>query len=98
MVKPMALQFWHPAQKGTCKCTSVPQYQTLAATLASPPGTLDVKGLKIHFVHKRSSNPDAKPLVLSHGWPGSVWEFNRILPMLTEPQLHGGSQSCVHVL
>jgi pimeloyl-ACP methyl ester carboxylesterase len=42
--------------------------------------------LNIHFVHKRSSRPDAIPLMFSHGWPGSFLEVEKILPFLTEPQ------------
>ena len=50
----------------------------------------DVDGLGIHFIHQpgRGSNP--KPLLLLHGWPGSVYEFQRIIPMLTDPAAHGG--------
>jgi pimeloyl-ACP methyl ester carboxylesterase len=46
-------------------------------------------GLNIHFMHIRSSNPNARPLLLTHGWPGSVVEFLKVIGPLTEPQEHG---------
>ena len=49
-----------------------------------------IDGLGIHFLHVRSPEPDAFPLVLTHGWPGSVLEFLEILGPLTDPRAHGG--------
>lgn len=49
-----------------------------------------VDGLGIHFLHVRSPEPDAFPLVLTHGWPGSVLEFLDVLGPLTDPRAHGG--------
>lgn len=49
-----------------------------------------IDGLDIHYMHVRSSNPDARPLLLTHGWPGSVVEFLKVIGPLTEPQQHGG--------
>jgi pimeloyl-ACP methyl ester carboxylesterase len=43
----------------------------------------------IHFVHARSPNPDAFPLLLTHGWPGSIVEFLDVIPRLTDPEAHG---------
>ncbi len=51
----------------------------------------DVDGLGIHFIHEPGRGPDPKPLLLLHGWPGSVYEFMDIIPMLTDPAAHGGS-------
>lgn len=51
---------------------------------------MEIDGLDIHFLHIRSSNSDAKPLLLTHGWPGSVVEFLKVIGPLTEPQNHGG--------
>lgn len=51
----------------------------------------NIDGLDIHFIHRRSSNPDAFPLIITHGWPGSFVEFHKIIEPLTEPQDHGGS-------
>ena len=50
-----------------------------------------IDGLDIHYMHIRSSNPNARPLLLTHGWPGSVVEFLKTISPLTEPQNHGGS-------
>ena len=49
-----------------------------------------IDGLGIHFFHVRSSNPRAVPLLLPHGWPGSVIEFHKVIAPLTEPTKHGG--------
>ncbi len=50
-------------------------------------------GLDIHFVHVRSQNEHALPLLITHGWPGSIVEFQKILEPLTNPQAHGGEES-----
>lgn len=53
----------------------------------------------IHFIHQRSSNPDALPLLITHGWPGSFVEFRKIIGPLTEPQLYGGNaEDAFHVV
>jgi pimeloyl-ACP methyl ester carboxylesterase len=49
-----------------------------------------IDGLGIHFLHVRSPNADALPLILTHGWPGSVIEFLKVLGPLTDPAAHGG--------
>ena len=49
-----------------------------------------IDGQSIHFVHARSTRADAFPLLLMHGWPGSIVEFLGIIPLLTEPEAHGG--------
>lgn len=51
----------------------------------------DIDGLALHFIHQRSENPDAIPLMIVHGWPGSVAEFTKIIGPLTDPTAHGGS-------
>jgi pimeloyl-ACP methyl ester carboxylesterase len=53
--------------------------------------TTTIDGLDIHFIHQRSRNANAMPLVISHGWPGSFVEFTKIIPLLTDPASHGGS-------
>jgi len=53
----------------------------------------DVGGLGIHFVHVRSAEADALPLVITHGWPGSVVEFQKVIGPLTDPVAHGGNAS-----
>jgi pimeloyl-ACP methyl ester carboxylesterase len=50
-----------------------------------------IDGQSIHFIHARSAQSDAFPLLLLHGWPGSVVEFLDVVPRLTEPEAHGGS-------
>lgn len=49
-----------------------------------------IDGLDIHFLHVRSPNPDALPLLLTHGWPGSVVEFLGVIDALTDPAASGG--------
>jgi len=46
---------------------------------------LKVHGLDVHFIHERSRVPGAIPILLIHGWPGSVWEFHKAIPMLVNP-------------
>jgi pimeloyl-ACP methyl ester carboxylesterase len=50
----------------------------------------EVDGLGIHLLHLRSPHPDAFPVVLTHGWPGSVVEFLKVIGPLTDPTAHGG--------
>jgi len=50
----------------------------------------EIDGLGIHFVHVRSPHPGALPLVLTHGWPGSIVEFLEVIGPLTDPTAHGG--------
>ncbi|MET0380256.1 MAG: epoxide hydrolase, partial [Spongiibacteraceae bacterium] len=57
---------------------------------ALPQFIADIDGLDIHFIHVRSPEPNARPLILSHGWPGSVVEFLKVIPLLTDPAAHGG--------
>jgi pimeloyl-ACP methyl ester carboxylesterase len=49
-----------------------------------------IDGLDIHFIHVRSENPGAMPLILTHGWPGSIVEFLKLVGPLTDPAAHGG--------
>jgi len=51
----------------------------------------EIDGLGIHFLSVRSPHPDALPLVITHGWPGSVIEFMKVIGPLTDPVAHGGS-------
>ena len=50
----------------------------------------ELDGLGVHFLHVRSPHPDALPLVLTHGWPGSIVEFLKVIGPLTDPISHGG--------
>jgi microsomal epoxide hydrolase len=51
---------------------------------------LDLGGRRLHFLHAPSPHPDAAPLVLLHGWPGSFVEFRRMIDALVDPPAHGG--------
>ena len=50
----------------------------------------EIDGLGIHFLHVRSLHPEAMPLIITHGWPGSVVEFMKVIEPLTNPTAHGG--------
>src|SRR5262249_14821515 len=53
--------------------------------------TTEINGLGIHFIHVRSKHEDALPLIVNHGWPGSVIEQLKIIDRLTDPTAHGAS-------
>jgi pimeloyl-ACP methyl ester carboxylesterase len=55
--------------------------------------TTVVDGQRFHVLHAQSPEPDAIPLILSHGWPGSFVEYQRIIEPLTKPVAHGGEQA-----
>jgi pimeloyl-ACP methyl ester carboxylesterase len=61
------------------KLNALPQFMT------------EIDGLDIHFIHVRSEHEDALPLIVTHGWPGSIIEQLKILGPLTDPTTHGGS-------
>ena len=52
-----------------------------------------IDGVDIHFIHVRSKNPNALPMIVTHGWPGSILEQLKIIDPLTNPTAHGGSAS-----
>jgi pimeloyl-ACP methyl ester carboxylesterase len=60
---------------------------------ALPQFTTEIDGLNVHFIHVRSKHADALPLVVTHGWPGSIIEQLKIIDPLTNPTAHGGSAS-----
>jgi pimeloyl-ACP methyl ester carboxylesterase len=66
-----------------CESTlnSLPQFMT------------DIDGLDIHFIHVRSRHENALPLIITHGWPGSVIELLKVIGPLTDPTAHGGSEA-----
>jgi pimeloyl-ACP methyl ester carboxylesterase len=64
--------------KAEAKLNAFPQFVT----------TID--GLDIHFIHVRSKHPNALPLVITHGWPGSILEQIKLIGALTDPTAHGG--------
>ncbi|MDP6582799.1 MAG: epoxide hydrolase, partial [Vicinamibacterales bacterium] len=55
--------------------------------------------LDIHFIHQRSPEPEALPIIITHGWPGSIAEFTKIIGPLTDPVAHGGrAEDAFHVV
>lgn len=66
-------------RKAEAKLNAFPQFLT------------HIDGLDIHFIHVRSRNPNAMPLIMTHGWPGSVFELLKTIGPLTDPTAHGGS-------
>ena len=69
---------WRKAEK---RLNSYPQFIT------------NIDGLDIHFIHVRSKEPNALPVIITHGWPGSVIEQMKIIEPLTNPTAHGGAAS-----
>ncbi|MHA6686832.1 epoxide hydrolase family protein [Mesorhizobium sp. A556] len=65
-------------RKAEAKLNALPQFFT------------EIDGLDIHFIHVRSKHPDALPLLITHGWPGSVLELLKVIDPLTDPTAHGG--------
>ena len=65
-------------RKAEAKLNALPQFLT------------NIDGLEIHFIHVPSSHPDALPLIMTHGWPGSVFELLKVIGPLTDPTAHGG--------
>jgi epoxide hydrolase len=57
---------------------------------AIPQFATDIDGVEIHFLHARSPHPGALPLIVTHGWPGSIVEFLKVIGPLTDPVAHGG--------
>jgi hypothetical protein len=60
---------------------------------ALPQFITEIDGVDIHFIHVRSKHEDALPLIVTHGWPGSIIEQLKIIDPLTNPTAHGGSAS-----
>ncbi|MEM7096648.1 MAG: epoxide hydrolase family protein [Pseudomonadota bacterium] len=64
-----------------------------------PQFVTELDGLDIHFIHCQSPHPGARPLLITHGWPGSVVEFHKIIDPLVDPVSHGGSaEDAFHVV
>jgi len=58
-----------------------------------------IDGVNIHFIHQRSPHPNATPLLITHGWPGSFVEFRNLIGPLTNPELYGGNvEDAFHVV
>src|SRR5689334_22330060 len=69
-------------------------WRKVEATLnALPQFTTEIDGVDIHFIHVRSKLPNALPVIVTHGWPGSIIEQLKIIDPLTNPTAHGGNAS-----
>ena len=66
-------------RKAEAKLNSLPQFMT------------EIDGVDIHFIHVRSKHPNALPVIITHGWPGSVFEQLKVIDPLTDPTAHGGA-------
>lgn len=56
-------------------------------------------GGRVHFIHQRSRHPEALPIIITHGWPGSIVEFEKIIEPLVDPEAHGGTaRDAFHVV
>lgn len=64
--------------------TSFDWRQWEAKLNAFPQFTVPIRGIDVHFIHAPARGPNPTPLLLSHGWPGSVFEFHKLIPLLTE--------------
>ncbi|MCR8557310.1 epoxide hydrolase [Mucilaginibacter sp. BJC16-A38] len=65
-------------RKAEAKLNAYPQFIT------------NIDGLDIHFIHVRSKNPNAMPMIMTHGWPGSIFELLKVIGPLTDPVAYGG--------
>jgi pimeloyl-ACP methyl ester carboxylesterase len=77
-------RFWgteYDWRKVEARLNAIPQFMT------------EIDGLDIHFIHVRSKHEDALPLIVTHGWPGSIIEQLKIIEPLTNPTAHGGKAS-----
>ena len=70
--------------------TSYEWRNTEAAINAWPQFVTSIDGIDVHFLWVEGRGPNPKPLLLSHGWPGSILEFMKLIPLLTDPAAHGG--------
>jgi pimeloyl-ACP methyl ester carboxylesterase len=61
-----------------------------AALNQLPQYRIAMDGLRVHFVHVRGKGPKPVPLIITHGWPGSFMEMTKLIPLLTDPEAHGG--------
>lgn len=84
------MRYWgsdYDWRKGEAKLNAFPQFMT------------EIDGLDIHFIHVRSKHENAMPLIMTHGWPGSVFELLKTIGPLTDPTAHGGAaEDAFHVV
>lgn len=75
------VQYWgsdYDWRKAETELNALPQFITR------------IDGVDIHFIHVRSRHPNALPVILTHGWPGSIFEFTKVIGPLTDPTAYGG--------
>jgi pimeloyl-ACP methyl ester carboxylesterase len=75
------MRYWgteYDWRKIEAKMNALPQFAT------------EIDGIDIHFIHVRSKHPNALPVIITHGWPGSVFEQLKVIGPLTDPTAHGG--------
>ena len=84
------VEYWgtdYDWRKGEAKLNAWPQFMT------------EIDGVDVHFFHVRSKHENAMPLIITHGWPGSVFEQIKVIDPLTDPTAHGGSaEDAYHVV
>jgi len=84
------LRYWgtdYDWRRAEAKLNALPQFVT------------EIDGLDLHFIHVRSRHEDALPLIVTHGWPGSVLELLKVIEPLTDPTAHGGAaQDAFHLV
>ncbi|MDA0978235.1 MAG: epoxide hydrolase [Proteobacteria bacterium] len=75
---------WYDTQE---RLNRFPQYKT------------EIDGLDIHFIHLKSEHKNATPLIITHGWPGSIVEFHKVIEPLTKPEQYGGQpEDAFHIV
>ncbi len=77
----LLVRYWekhYDWRKAEAKLNALPQYLT------------NIDGVDLHFIHVRSRHPNAMPLLMTHGWPGSIFEFLKLIGPLTDPSAFGG--------
>jgi len=83
-------QYWQQRydwRRAEARLNAFPQFRT------------EIDGVGIHFLHVRSKHANALPLILTHGWPGSVFEFLKVIGPLVDPTAHGGkAEDAFHVV
>jgi pimeloyl-ACP methyl ester carboxylesterase len=88
-IKPL-VEYWgsgYDWRKAEAKLNALPQFMT------------EIDGVDIYFIHVRSKHPNALPLIITHGWPGSVFEMLKAIGPLTDPTSHGGrAEEAFHVV
>jgi pimeloyl-ACP methyl ester carboxylesterase len=84
------VEYWgtgYDWRRAEARLNALPQFMT------------DIDGLDIHFIHVKSRHPNAMPLVMTHGWPGSLFELLKTIGPLTDPTAHGGrAEDAFHVV